>query len=291
MCNDHTLREESRARRAMAMSRRDFNLLALSAAAVAMLPAAASAAEAKASVVEVKTADGTADCFFAHPAEGKHPGVLLWPDFMGRRPAYHQLATRLAESGYAVLVMNPYYRGAKAPILEKADFDNEVAMKQFQDLSKDVKVAGIVSDAKSCIAFLDAQASTDTGRGVGAMGYCYGGSFAFRTAAAVPARVAALATFHAGGLVSDKPGSPHLLIPELEAQTLIAIAESDMEHEPKAKDALSEAFAKAKLAAEIEVYEGASHGWCTPDMVAYYNEAQAQRAWGRLLALFERALV
>lgn len=290
MCNDHTLREESRARRAKAMSRRDFNLLALSAAAVAMLPSAASAAEGKASVVEVKTADGIADCFFAHPAEGKHPGVLLWPDFMGRRPAYHQLATRLAESGYAVLVMNPYYRGAKAPILEKADFDNEAAMKQFQELSKDVKVSGIVSDAKSCIAFLDAQAATDTGRGIGTMGYCYGGSFAFRTAAAVPARVAALATFHAGGLVSDKPGSPHLLIPGLKAQTLIAIAESDAEHDPKAKDALSEAFAKAKLAAEIEVYEGASHGWCTPDMVAYYNEAQAQRAWGRLLALFERAL-
>jgi carboxymethylenebutenolidase len=122
------------------------------------------------------------------------------------------------------------------------------------------------------------------------MGYCYGGSFAFRTAAAVPERVGAVATFHAGGLVSDKPGSPHLLIAGMKAQALIAIAESDVEHEPKTKDALGEAFAQAKLAAEIEVYEGASHGWCTPDMVAYYNQAQAQRAWGRLLALFERAL-
>jgi carboxymethylenebutenolidase len=291
MCNDHTLRNEARARREQAMSRRDFNLLALSAAAVALLPTTSSAASVKGSVVAVKTPDGTADCFLAHPTEGKHPGVLLWPDFMGRRPAYEQMATRLAESGYAVLVMNPYYRGAKAPILEKADFDNEAAMKQFQSLSKEIKVAGIVSDAKACVAFLDAQAAVDTSRRIGTVGYCYGGSFAFRTAAAVPDRVGAVATFHAGGLVSEKPGSPHLLIPEMKAQALIGIAESDVEYEPKTKGALSEAFDKAKLAAEIEVYAGASHGWCTPDMVAYYNEAQALRAWSRLLALFGRALV
>jgi carboxymethylenebutenolidase len=290
MCDEDVLRAESRARRERRVSRRDFNLLALSAAAVALLPTSAVAARAVTqSRVTVTTPDGAADAFLVHPAEGRHPAVILWPDFMGLRPAYEQMAAHLAESGYAVLVVNPYYRGAKAPILEKADFDNEAAMKQFGELSRQVTAAGVVSDAKACISFLDAHAAVDTGRGIGTLGYCYGGSFAFRTAGAVPGRVAALATFHAGGLVSDKPGSPHQLIPELKAQALIAIAAGDAEHEPKTQETLRAAFDDAGLAAEIEVYE-ASHGWCTPDMVAYYDEQQAQRAWGRLLKLFERAL-
>lgn len=290
MCNEADLRTEARARRERGLSRRDFNLLALSAAAVALLPTGAVAAHAvTTSPVTVTTPEGAADAFLAHPAKGRHPAVVMWPDFMSLRPAYEQLASRLAASGYAVLVPNPYYRGAKAPILEKADFDNEAAMKQIGELSRQVKATGVVSDAQACIAFLDAHPAVDTGRGVGTLGYCYGGSFAFRTAGAVAARVAALATFHAGGLVSDKPGSPHLLIPALKAQALIAIAAGEAEHEPQTQEILRAAFEQAGLAAEIEVY-AASHGWCTPDMVAYYDEKQAQRAWGRLLKLFERAL-
>ncbi len=288
MCNEDLLSIESESRRRLGVSRREFTLLALSAAAVAMLPGAALAGAVTESTVEIDTGDGKADCYFVHPSKGKHPGVLMWPDFMGLRPAYAQLAKKLAHSGYAVLAINPYYRHAKAPIVEKADFDDKVAMSKFGEYSESLGSDKVRKDAKACLAFLDGHASVDTARKIGTMGYCMGGGFALLTATEVPERVGAFASFHGGGLTSE--GALRLISTKLKAQALIAIADDDDKAEPEGKSTLRTTFDAAKLPAEIEVYAGANHGWCTPDMVSLYHEAQAKRAWSRLLALYERAL-
>ena len=146
-----------------------------------------------------------------------------------------------------------------------------------------------VRDATAFVSFLDSQSSVDKDRKMGTMGYCMGGPMTMRTAAAAPDRIGAGASFHGGGLVTDQPDSPHLLAPQMKAHYLFAIAANDDERQPEAKDTLRETFEAAGLPAEIEVYEGAMHGWCPPDSQVY-NEAQAERAWHRLLALFERAL-
>ena len=146
-----------------------------------------------------------------------------------------------------------------------------------------------VTDAKAFVSFLDSQSSVDKGRKMGTMGYCMGGPITMRTAAAIPDRIGAGASFHGGGLVTDGPDSPHLLVEKMTAHYLFAIAENDDQRQPEAKDVLRETFEAAGLPAEIEVYEGAMHGWCPPD-TPVYHEAQAERAWSRLLALFERAL-
>jgi carboxymethylenebutenolidase len=146
-----------------------------------------------------------------------------------------------------------------------------------------------VTDARAFIAFLDGQAAVDRNRRVGTTGYCMGGPIVMRTAAAVPDRVGAGASFHGGGLTTKAPDSPHLLVPQMKAQFLFAIAENDDQRDPESKNILEATFAKAGLKAEIEVYAGAAHGWCPPDS-AVYNEKQAERAWSRLLALFKAAL-
>lgn len=289
MCTDDTIRKEAAARRRLGLSRREFNLAAMSAAAVAMLPGEARAADLRQAMVDVKTADGVADCYFVHPGKGKHPGVLLWPDFMSLRPAYKLLADKLARSGYAVLVLNMYYRDARSPIIEKADFNDKEVMGKIGGYVKTMTSARLLADARACLGFLDRQPAVDVKRKLGVMGYCMGGGYAFATAANAPARVGAVASFH-GNLVSDHPGSPHLVIPKIKAQALVAIAADDDKENPKEKTALREAFARSGVPAEIEVYEGTHHGWCTPDMVGLYHEAQARRAWARLLALYERAL-
>ncbi len=138
-------------------------------------------------------------------------------------------------------------------------------------------------------AFLDAQAAVDTNRPIGTTGYCMGGPITMRASAAVPGRIGAGASFHGGRLVTDDPASPHKLVPGMRAQFLFAIADNDDEREPDSKNALRKAFDEANLDAEIEVYKGALHGWCPPDS-RVYNEVQAERAWSRLLALFDRAL-
>ncbi len=290
MCDEHTLQKEVESRRQLGWSRRDFNLLALSAAAIAMLPGTAVAADIEESMVDIRTSDGVADCYFAHPTKGKYPGVLLWPDYFSLRPAYKQLAKKLAQSGYSVLVINQYYRSEKSPVVEKVDFDDKSTMALMSKLSGALSATTLVVDSKAVVAFLDRQPSVDTGRKIGAMGYCMGGGFTFHTAAAVPDRIGAIASFHGGGLVSKESDSTHLLIPKFKAHALIAIAEGDDKRDPETKTILRTAFAAAKLPAEIEVYVGAKHGWCTPDMTELYSEAHAQRAWGRLLALFARAL-
>ena len=291
MCDKRTLRdEEEYLRRSGNLTRREFGALSAGAGLAMLLPRAAAALEVTAADVEVSTPDGTADCHFVHPASGAHPGVLIWPDALGLRPAFEQMGRRLAESGYTVLVVNPYYRTERAPVLpEGASFRDETTRKKIFPLMRSLTPETNVTDARAFVGFLDSQDSVAGDRKMGTMGYCMGGSMTMRTAAALPDRIGAGASFHGGRLVTDAPDSPHLLVDQMRARYLFAIAENDDQKDPKAKTVLREAFAGAGLPAEIEVYAGTLHGWCPPDS-AVYHEAQAERAWSRLLALFETAL-
>ncbi len=278
-------------RRSGELSRRRFGALAAGMGVAFALPRLADAAEVSGSDIEIKTPDGTADAYFVHPTTGAHPAVLIWPDIFGLRPAFRQMGRRLAESGYSVLVVNPFYRNKKAPVAaEHADFDDPATRAALMALAGALNPQTAQTDAKAFIAFLDGQAAVDKKRKMGTTGYCMGGPLTVRTAAAFPDRVGAGASFHGGGLVTDQPESPHLLVPKLKAHYLFAIAENDDKRQPEAKDVLREAFAKAHLPAEIEVYAGAIHGWCPPDSKVY-NEAQAEKAWHRMLLLFKTALV
>jgi len=272
------------------VSRRQFGALSFGLGLTSVLSVADAAAETVGAEVEIKTADGTADAYFVHPSKGKHAGVLIWPDIFGLRPAFKQMATRLAESGYSVLVVNQFYRIKKAPTSEEhADFSDPETRKVLSGMSATLNPDTAMVDAKAFIAFLDHQPSVDKKRKIGTAGYCMGGPLIMRTAAFVPERVGAAASFHGGGLVTDKPESPHLLIPKMKAQLLIAIAENDDQKQPEAKNVLRESFTNANIPAEIEVYAGTLHGWCPLD-AKVYNAEQAEKAWGRMLALFARAL-
>ena len=267
------------------VTRRQFGVV-VGAGITMMLPKVVNAVAVTESDVTVTTADGTADCYFVHPASGAAAAVLVWPDIFGLRPAFRQMGKRLAESGYSVLVVNPFYRAKKAPT---APNGAATPIADVLPLAKGLNETTHMTDAKTFIAWLDKQPSVEKNRKVGTQGYCMGGPIAFRTAAAVPERVGAVASFHGGGLVSDAPSSPHLQAAKTKAQFLIAIAENDDQRSPKDKDVMKETFAKAGLPAEIEVYAGAAHGWCPPDS-GVYNEPQAEKAWSRLLALYGKAL-
>jgi carboxymethylenebutenolidase len=289
MCDELT--EQDALNDARLMSRRGLGLLASSLGIVAAFPANAAALPFTERDVMVSTPDGKADCYFVAPSKGKHPAVLVWPDAYGLRPAFRQMGKRLAEAGYAVLVVNPFYRKAKAPVAPPgANFSDPAIRALLQPLMAALTPATNEIDAKAFVAFLDAQRSVDRKRKIGTTGYCMGGPITMRTAALLPARIGAGASFHGGGLATDKPESPHLLVPKMKANFLIAIAENDDQRDPKAKDLLRTAFDAAGRSAEIEVYAGTQHGWCPPD-AKVYSEAQAERAWARMLALFEKNLV
>jgi carboxymethylenebutenolidase len=266
------------------LTRRRFGALSLGTGLAMVLPRAADAAEVTEKDIEIKTPDGTCDAYFVHPASGKHPGVLIWADALGLRPAFRQMAKRLAESGYSVLVPNPFYRKKKAPIVGAgASFQDPEVRRMVVAMMAALNPETHLADAKAFIAFLDQQSAVDTNRKLATTGYCMGGPITMRTAANFPDRIGAAASFHGGGLVTDKPDSPHLLVPKMKVEYLIAIADNDDKRQPEAKETLKQAFANAKLKAEIEVYEGAQHGWCPPDSQVY-NEAQAEKAWSRMLA-------
>lgn len=274
-----------------AVTRRGFASLAGGAGLAMLLPAPANAAMIGGRDVTIATPDGTADGYFVAPTKGKHPAVLVWPDIMGLRPAFRQMADRLAQSGYAVLVVNQFYRSTKAPFLAPGEsYDQPEVRAKIGPFVKALSPAGTVRDATAFVAFLDAQKQVDRKRGIGTSGYCMGGPMVMRTAAAIPGRIKAGASFHGGGLVGTQPDSPNMLIPQMKASYLIAIAENDDARAPGDKDALRAAFAAAKLPAEIEVYAGTKHGWCPPDS-RVYDAAQADKAWGRMLELFKTALV
>ena len=268
-------------------SRRDFNAMAAAGMGAAMFPARAAddALEVEQKEVTIKTPDGQCDAFFVAPTDGKYPAVLIWPDIFGLRPAFNQMATRLAESGYSVLVVNPFYRTMKAPTADKGANTSIAAVRP---LAKSLDATTNMTDATTFVEWLDEQAEVDTDKKIGTTGYCMGGPIVFRTAATVPDRIGAAATFHGGGLVTDKADSPHLSISKMKAQFLIAVAENDDQRDPKTKNILKKAFADEKLDAEIEVYP-AGHGWCPPD-TRVYNEKQAELAWARMLVLFSKAL-
>ena len=296
------------------LSRRGFGSLSLGAGLASLLPlgcksagpasgpvaaptAAASgtappgaATETTESEVSIATPDGSCDAYFVHPTSGNAPAVLVWPDIFGLRPAFRQMGKRLAESGYAVLVVNPFYRTKKAPTsAPHADFQDPATREALMALARSLTPEIQFTDAKALTAWLDQQAAVDKSRKMGTTGYCMGGPLVMRTAATNPERIGAAATFHGGGMVTDKPDSPHLLIPKMKAHFLIAIAASDDAKQPDAKATLKAAFAQASLPAKVEVYEGTMHGWCPPDSHAYNHDA-AEKAWGELVELFKSAL-
>jgi carboxymethylenebutenolidase len=273
-----------------AMSRRQFGVLSVGAGLTSLLPTVAKAAEVTGSDVEIPTADGTCDAYFVYPSKGAHPGVLVWPDIFGLRPTFKQMAKRLAESGYAVLVINPFYRVKRAPTSPaNPDLNDPATRDTLMGMMGALTPQSVVTDAKAFVPWLDNQAAVSKKRKMATAGYCMGGPFTLRTAAAWPDRIGAGATFHAAALVTDKPDSPHLLIPQIKAQYLVAIAESDDKQQPDAKTVLRDAFAKVHLPAEIKVYPGTMHGWCPPDSRTY-NHDQAEKAWARQLVLFKRGL-
>jgi carboxymethylenebutenolidase len=236
--------------------------------------------------VTITNPDGTCDAYFVHPSSGTAAGVLLWPDIFGLRPAMRQMGKRLAESGYAVVVVNPFYRTKKAPTAAQGA---ATPIPDLMPLARALNEQTQITDAKAFVAWLDQQPSVAKNKKIGTQGYCMGGPIAFRTSAAAPNRVGAVASFHGGGLVTDQPSSPHAQASRTKAQFLIAIAANDDQRAPTEKDVLKETFTKAGLPAEIEVYTGAAHGWCPPDS-GVYNEPQAEKAWSRLLALYAKAL-
>jgi carboxymethylenebutenolidase len=279
------------------LSRRDF--IALSVAA-SLAAATGSASAAALPVVEtnvaIKTPDGTCDAAFIHPTTGSHPGVLIWTDAFGLRPAMRDIGKRIAAEGYSVLVPNPFYRVAKAPVIDNvSSFNFQTDMAKIQPLMASVNAPGNAEkDAVAYIAFLDAQSQVNKAKKIGTQGYCMGGPLVVKTCAVLPNRVGAGGSFHGGGLVTDKPDSPHLLAPKIKARMYFGIASNDDQRQPDAKDKLREVFAAAKVPAEIEVYP-AKHGWCVADMPAdnagpIYSRPDAERAWGHLVALYKMGL-
>jgi carboxymethylenebutenolidase len=266
------------------VTRKQFGIM-LGAGVAMALPQVANAVAVTESEVTIKTPDGTADCYFVHPSTGTAPAVLVWPDIFGLRPAFRQMGKRLAESGYSVLVVNPFYRVKKAPTAAQGA---ATPIPELMPLAQALTETIQMTDAKAFIGWLDQQSSVAKNKKVGTQGYCMGGPIAFRTSAAMPDRVGAVASFHGGGLVTNQPNSPHTQASKTKAQFLIAIATNDDERSPNEKNVLKETFEKAKLSAEIEVYGGA-HGWCPPDS-RVYKEDQAEKAWSRLLALYGKAL-
>jgi len=279
------------------VGRRDFVALSVAAGVAAATGTVSAAMPVVETNVSVKTPDGSCDAVFIRPTTGSHPAVLVWPDALGLRPAFRDMGKRLAAEGYSVLVPNPFYRSAKAPVFDSSfSFQNQDDMAKLRQLMGSLGVAGVAEkDAIAYVAFLDAQKEVNKAKKIGTQGYCMGGPLVVRTAAALPNRIGAGASFHGGGLVTDKPDSPHLLAPKIKARMYFGVASNDDKTQPDAKDKLKAAFAAAKVPAEIEVYSESLHGWCVPDMPVQngkpiYNKPDAERAWAKLMALYKSAL-
>ena len=277
------------------MGRRDFVGLSVAAGLVATAGSVSAAGlEVVETNVEIKTPDGMCDAAFIHPKSGSHPAVLIWTDAFGLRPSMRELGKRVAAEGYSVLVPNPFYRVGKDQFTDASNFNFATDRDKITPLMASINAPGNAEkDAVAFVAFLDAQKQVDKKKKIGTQGYCMGGPLVVRTAAALPNRIGAGGSFHGGGLVTPNPDSPHLLAPKIKAHMYFGIASNDDMSQPDAKDKLKEAFAAAKVPAEIEVYAGAQHGWCVSDMpkqpsgAPIYSKADADRAWGKLIALYK----
>ena len=279
------------------LSRREFVAMSIGAGLAA---AAGTASGADMPVTEkngeIKTPDGTCDAAFIYPNSGSHAAVIVWPDAFGLRPSMRDIGKRLAAEGYAVLVPNPFYRVKKGLAVDDPStfsFGNQADMAKIQPLMASINAAGAVEkDAPAFVQWLDQQPQVNKSKKIGTQGYCMGGALVVRTAAALPDRVGAGASFHGGGLVTNNPNSPHLLAPKIKARMYFGVAKNDDERQPDAKDKLREAFAAAKVPAEIEVYP-AMHGWCVPDMPKQpngepiYSKPDAEKAWSKLVPLYK----
>jgi carboxymethylenebutenolidase len=280
------------------ISRREFTALSIAAGVAAATHASGAAATQIIDTdVQVTTAAGVCDAALIHPEKGSWPGVILFADVFGLRPTMREMAKRLSADGFTVLVPNPFYRTSKPPGLPiDLDFNNPTDRAKMDVLRAQLTSEAVMQDATAYVKFLDAQPSVDKKTKMGVFGYCMGGPMTLQAAAANPGRIGAGASFHGGGLVTDKPDSPHLLVPKMKAQYYFGVAMNDDQRQPDAKSKLDEAFKAAKLQAKIEVYDGCLHGWCVKDMPKsagkpIYNEPQAERAWGELVSLFKRAHV
>ncbi|WP_028603343.1 dienelactone hydrolase family protein [Ottowia thiooxydans] len=278
MCDVNDQEEQSK------YTRRDFGTWAASAGLLAALPSVANAVAVSEREVSITTPDGVCDAYFVAPTSGSAPGVLIWPDVFGLRPAFRQMGRRLAESGYSVLVVNPFYRQKKAPTAAQG---GQTPIEEVRPLMQALTPAMHLSDGKTFVTWLDAQAEVDKTKKLGTSGYCMGGPIAVRTATVAPDRVGAVASFHGAAMVTAAPESPHRLVAQTKARYLIAIAENDDTKEPEAKNTLRASLDSAKLKSEVEVYP-AAHGWCPPDS-RVYDVAQSERAWTRLLATLSNA--
>ena len=288
MCDEQTPRDESE--QSKSLTRREFNTLAAGATVAFSLPAVSNPLTTTSKDVLINTPDGICDALFVHPSQGKHPAVLIWPDILALRPSFRAMASRLAESGYAVLCINPYYRDATAPVVTVGESFQDDATRQkvlpmFQHLSPETHVR----DARAFIEWMDAQPAVDTTRAMGTMGYCMGGPMVMRAASERPDRIGAACAYHPVSLATEDAQSPHLLIPKMKAQFLIALAENDDQRHPDDKHVLRTAFDDNALNAEVTVFDGAMHGWCVLDS-RVYNEAPAELAWRKTLSLFEEIL-
>ena len=300
MCDEHTEQDNEEAFDSGRLSRRGFGVMSMAA-----LAACTTSPENPATVVEreveITTPDGVIDAHYAAPSSGKHPAVLVWPDIMGLRPAFRLMGKRLAESGYAVLTVNPFYRLQKGQVFD-------ATTEKFSDPPVRTRLVGLMQptvsnpentkkDAIAAVAWLDKQKEVDTSKGIGTTGYCMGGPLVMRTMAFVPGRVKAGGSFHGGGLAVTAPtateqqrtNSPHLLVPQMQARAvLIAVAQNDDKQDPTVKETVKAAFEAKNIPVEVEVYP-ADHGWCPPDSQVY-DQAQADRAWARLMATFKAGL-
>jgi carboxymethylenebutenolidase len=285
------------------ITRRDFVSITVGAGIAAAAEAGLASAQQKLveTNVTIKTPDGMCDAAFIHPSTGSHPGVVIWPDAFGLRPSMRDMAKRLAGDGYSVLVPNPFYRVAKAPVFENAsnfNFNDPEQRGKLTPLMGSINAPGAAErDAVAFIAWLDAQKEVDRTRKIGTQGYCMGGPLVVKTAAAVPNRVGAGGSFHGGGLVTADATSPHLLAPKIKARMYFGVAASDDTPRPDDKVKLKEAFEAAKVPVEVELYSKSQHGWCVADMPnqpngqPIYDKAEADRAWSKLLALYKAGLV
>lgn len=296
MCDETTDRELDAWLKRRAVTRRGFAVGASAtlAATSLLLPACATPLPEPGTITEtevkVPTPEGEIDALFIHPVSGAHAAVIIWPDIHGVRPAFFDMARRLAGAGYSVLAANPYYRTHTGRLFQDGQtIRDEGGWQLVEPHYSSLSPATVITDSNAIVAWLDEQEAVDTGRGIGAIGFCMTGSWTIRAAAAVPDRVKAPSSFHGGGLVTDAEDSPHRLAGQIQGGALIAIAENDHEREPEAQGELIAAFEAAGLPAEIEVYDDAMHGWVPTDSRAH-NPEQSERAWARMLALFEAQL-